>query len=432
MGHLKDAPRVGVDFLVPYARNAKTHSDEQIRKIADSIKQFGFINPVLIDEAGNVIAGHGRILAAQLLGMEEVPVAYVESMTETERRAYIIADNRLAELAQWDEQILQDELDALQALDFDIDILGFEPDPEEEDEADIIEDTPPAVPWQPKSLPGHVYQLGEHRLICGDSTQPETMQKLIEEQTIDLLLTDPPYNVEVGKCDRPHSKNNGIGIMNDKMEPEQYIKFLGHAFRAADEHMRGGAAFYVWYAGLHHIEVENGIRKTNWNLHEQLIWVKSHFVMGRNSDYQWMHECCLYGWKPGKHYFTDSRAEETVIEDAQIKSSTMKKGELIELCEKLLGQTQPKTVLRADKPDNADMHPTVKPQELLTRLIKNSSRRGENVLDPFGGSGSTLIACEQLGRRCFMAEIDPKYCDVIIDRWEAFTGEKAVDLNAAG
>ena len=185
--------------------------------------------------------------------------------------------------------------------------------------------------------------------------------------------------------------------------------------------------------GLHHIEFETAVRNVEvFKLHEQLIWVKSHFVLGRNSDYQWMHECCLYGWKTGaEHYFTDSRAESTVIEDEAVKLSTMKKGELIALCEKLMGLNKANTVLRADKPNAADLHPTVKPQELIAPLILNSTKKGWNVLDLFGGSGSTMIACQQTGRDCYMMELDPHYVDVIIQRWENFTGEKAVLLNAA-
>jgi DNA modification methylase len=215
------------------------------------------------------------------------------------------------------------------------------------------------------------------------------------------------------------------------MPESEFIPFLTAALWNAERSMRGGAAYYIWYAGLHHIEFESAVRAVeDFKLHEQLIWVKSHFVLGRNSDYQWMHECCLYGWKEGAaHYFTDSRAESTVIEDEAVKLSTMKKGDLIALCEKLLGQNQAGSVLRADKPNAADMHPTVKPQALLVPLIRNSSKRGWNVLDLFGGSGSTLIACEQTGRRCYMMELDPHYVDVIVARWEKLTGEKAVLLN---
>lgn len=267
--------------------------------------------------------------------------------------------------------------------------------------------------------------------MCGDSTDPNAVDDLLNGAEINLLLTDPPYNCDVGSCERPYSSNNGVGIMNDKMSEEEFIPFLSSALWNAARNMKEGAGYYIWYAGLHHIEFETAVRNVEvFKLHEQLIWVKSHFVLGRNSDYQWMHECCLYGWKTGaEHYFTDSRAESTVIEDKAVKLSTMKKGDIIALCEKLMGLNKPNTVLRADKPNAADLHPTVKPQELIVPLILNSTKKGWNVMDLFGGSGSTLIACEQTGRTCYMMELDPKYCDVIIQRWETFTGEKAQLLN---
>lgn len=236
--------------------------------------------------------------------------------------------------------------------------------------------------------------------------------------------------MNVGSNERPRSSHNGVFIQNDNMPEDEFISFLTKALGNANAYMEPGAGWYIWYAGLHHIEFESAVRNLpEWKLHEQLIWVKGHFVMGRNSDYQWMHEPCLYGWKQGaQHYFTNSRAEESVIEDKTAKLSTLKKGELIALCEKLMGADQETTVLQADKPNSADLHPTVKPQALLARLIQNSSKRGWPVLDLFGGSGSTLIACQQLGRICYMMELDPHYVDVIVSRWEAFTGKVAVKL----
>lgn len=426
MGEIKKTEKIKISALIPYEKNAKIHEGGQIQKIAASIREFGFINPILIDKDFNIIAGHGRVEAAKLIGMAEVPAVYVEGLTEAQRRAYILADNRLAELAAWDMEIVAEELEALQELDFDIDILGFDNAEEDDDTAEVKEDHAPEAPDTPKTKPGQMFRLGKHKLICGDSTDPETINKLMGETEADMLLTDPPYNVDVGNCERPHSSNNGIFILNDKMQTGDFINFLTKALKNADAHMKRGAAFYIWYAGLHHSEFEQSILNANFKIHEQLIWIKSHFVMGRNSDYQWMHECCFYGWKPGaEHYFTDSRAEETVIEDSKRKLSTLKKGELIELCEKLLGEHESTTALRADKPAAADLHPTVKPQELLATLIRNSSRKEWKILDPFCGSGSTLICAEQLGRVCYAAELDPKYCDVIINRWEQFTGQKA-------
>ena len=418
------------DALKPYPGNAKQHPAAQVDHIANSIREFGFRQPIVVDADNVIVIGHGRLMAAKQLGMETVPVVRADDLNEAQIKALRLADNKTNE-SEWDFTTLEAELAEL-ALEFDMSRFGFEDMPTDEaDDAEIVEDEPPEPPEEPTAKPGDVYQLGEHRLMCGDSTDPAAVDKLLDGAKIDLLMTDPPYNCDVGSCERPHSSNDGVHILNDAMPENEFIQFLTSALCNADSHMRGGSAYYIWYTGLHHIEFESAIRALeDFKLHEQLIWVKSHFVLGRNSDYQWMHECCLYGWKDGAaHYFTDSRAESTVIEDQAVKLSTMKKGDLIALCEKLLGQNQAGTVLRADKPNAADMHPTVKPQALIVPLIRNSSKRGWNVLDLFGGSGSTMIACEQTGRKCYMMELDPHYVDVIIARWEKLTGEQAVLLN---
>lgn len=429
MAEIKHVEQVDIDKLIPYVNNAKIHSETQITKIASSIREFGFVNPVLIDKDFNIIAGHGRVMAAKKLDMTQVPCLYVEGLTEAQRKAYILADNRLGELAEWDMELVTSELEMLQELDFDIDLTGFEL-PETEDDTEIEEDEYPEE-VETRCKKGDIWQLGKHRLICGDSTDQSIIDALMDGAEADLLLTDPPYNVNVGQCERPYSPNNEQYIKNDHMEEGTFIDFLTSALYNAKTHMRGGAAYYIWYAGLHHIEFESALRRIEeFKLHEQLIWVKTHFVLGRNSDYQWMHECCLYGWKTGApHYFTDSRAESTVIEDTNRKLNTLKKEELIQLCEHLMGQDKSTTILHAEKPMSAELHPTVKPQGLLAPLLINSSKRGDKVLDLFGGSGSTLIACEQLGRTCFMCELDPHYADVIIQRWESLTKEKAVLMN---
>lgn len=415
--------------LTPYENNAKQHPAEQVDHIANSIREFGFRQPIVIDAQGVVIVGHGRLMAAKKLGLETVPCVRADDLTEAQVNALRLADNKTNE-SEWDLLALGAELAEL-ALDFDMSRFGFEDmETDEVDDAEIVEDEPPEPPEEPTAKPGDVYQLGQHRLMCGDSTDPDAVDKLLDGAEIDLLMTDPPYNCDVGSNKRHYNKNN-VHILNDDMQENDFISFLASALWNADRHMKAGAAYYIWYAGLHHIEFESAVRALeDFKLHEQLVWVKSHYAIGLNSDYQWMHECCLYGWKDGAaHYFTDSRAESTVIEDEAVKLSTMKKGDLIALCEKLLGQNQAGTVLRADKPNAADMHPTVKPQALIVPLIRNSSKRGWNVLDLFGGSGSTLIACEQTGRRCYMMELDPHYVDVIVARWEKLTGEKAVLLN---
>jgi len=422
---------VPIRDIKPYKRNAKLHPTEQIEQIKKSITDYGFDDPIAVWN-NTIIEGHGRLIAALELGIETVPIIRLDHLTDEQRRAYALVHNKLTMNSGFDIELLNMELAELKSFDIDMEPFGFDIEEAPEEKKDMQEDDysadPPAVP---KSKVGDIYQLGNHRLICGDSTDAETINKLMDGAEADLLLTDPPYNCNVGNCERPNSSHNGEHIMNDSMPESVFIEFLTKALRNGADHMKAGAAYYVWYAGLHHIEFEGAIRNIpEFKIHEQLVWVKSHFVMGRNSDYQWMHELCLYGWKTGAaHYFIDSRSEATVIEDATAKLSTLKKGELIALCEKMMGITKSTTILRADKPNSADLHPTVKPQVLLGYQIKNSSKGGWNVLDLFGGSGSTLIACEQLGRNCFICELDPKYADVIIDRWETFTGKKAVKLN---
>ena len=410
--------------LTPYENNAKLHPEEQVEQIKRSIEQFGFRDPVAVWKDNTIIEGHGRLLAAMQLGLDSIPVIRLDDLTDAQRKAYALVHNQLTMNTGFDITRLTLELDKVK-LDFDMSVFGFD-NAEDDDDLPVAEVPAPEPPVEPLTRPGQIWQLGDHRLICGDSTNPEDVSALMDGEQADLLLTDPPYNVDVGSCDRPHSSHNNISILNDNMPQHDFIKFLTAALRNASEKMRGGGVYYIWYPGLRHIEFESALRNIkDFKLHEQLIWAKTHFVLGRNSDYQWSHECCLYGWKEGaKHYFTDSRAEQTVIEDRPLTS--MKKAELVELCSRLMGSTTSTTVLTAEKPNAAELHPTVKPQELLARLVKNSSKQGWLILDLFGGSGSTLISAEQLHRRCYMAELDPKYCDVILARWEALTGKKAV------
>lgn len=420
--------KLPLDELHPDPSNAKDHPEWQIEQIKASIETFGNLDPIGIWGKDNLIVeGHGRYEALKQLGYNEAECIRLDWLTDEERRAYALAHNKLTMNSGFIPDVLDLNLDAIGGIDMSL--FGFDVNQEEE-QINVVEDEPPEE-VETRCKLGDIWRLGQHRLMCGDSTDSENVSRLMEGETARLLLTDPPYNVNVGACERPHSSNNNVFIMNDSMNEEDFIGFLTKALKNADHHMSQGAAFYIWYAGLHHIEFERAVRNIEeFKLHEQLVWVKSHFVLGRNSDYQWMHEPCLYGWKRGEHYFTDSRAEGTVIEDKNIKLSTLKKGELIALCERWMGMNISTTILRADKPLSADMHPTVKPQELLCTLLKNSSQQGWNVLDLFGGSGSTLIACEQLKRKCFTMELDPHYCDVIIQRWENFTGQKAVKLNA--
>ena len=414
---------------IPYDKNAKIHDEDQVRNIANSIRRFGWQQDTVLTRDKVLVIGHGRRLAALELGCM-LPYHIVDKdadeLTEEDIRELRFADN-LTNESPWDYALGALDMKGLSFDGFDFDLSDFFA--EKEKEKVVEEDDVPEVPEEPTSKVGQMWILGRHRLICGDSTDMGTIDRLCGKDAADLLLTDPPYNVNVGNCDRPNSQNNNVHILNDSMKSDQFIEFLTKALLNASRHMRKGAGYYIWYAGLHHTEFESAILNVHdFKIHEQLVWVKSHFVLGRNSDYQWAHEPCLYGWKTGeRHYFTNSRKESTVIEDVRL--STLKKEELIDLCEKLMGEDMAVSVLRADKPIAAKQHPTVKPQKLLAELLKNSTKPNWNVLDLFGGSGSTLIACEQLGRTCFMAELDPKYCDVIIQRWEKFTGKKAVLLN---
>lgn len=431
-----EVTKVATDDLVEYENNANAHTSEQVDQIASSIREFGFNSPVLAwhDDKGRpvVVAGNGRLMAARKLGIRELPVVFVDHMSDEQRRAFGLVENQLTRLSEFDWEMLEQELLGISSIDmaeygfdvpidFDGDGHGGELEPITADEDEL----PDISPTRAKE--GQIWALGDHRLVCGDSTDPSVIEALMRDEVADLVLTDPPYNVDVGDCERPYSSNNGVHIMNDKMGEAEFVEFLTKALRNAEVAMRDGAAYYIFYTGLHHMEFEQSVRNVSrFKIHEQLVWVKSHFVLGRNSDYQWMHECCLYGWKDGApHYFVDSRSEATVFEDEDVKLSTMKKDDLIELCERLLGLDKASTVLRAEKPNAAELHPTVKPQRLLTYLIRNSSRKGETVLDLFCGSGSTIIACEQMGRKCMAVELDPHYADVAIERYERFTGKKA-------
>lgn len=409
-----------IEELIPYVNNPR-NNEEAIEFVAASIKEFGFKNPIIIDKNGVIIAGHTRHAAAKRLGLQKVPCIIADDLSEQQIKAFRLADNKTAEFATWDLEKLEIELEGID--DLEMADFGFEELEEEEDDIEPIEDDFDENP-EHMTERGQLWELGRHRLKIGDSTIEEDVADLIGGGTIDLMLTDPPYNVNVGKCGRPSPSKNNIGIENDNMSEKDFIEFLTKAMRNAANNMKAGAAYYIFYAGLHHIEFQRTIENIKeFKLHEQLIWVKDAIVLGRNSDYQWMHEPCLYGWKEGAaHYFTDSRSEATVIEDKGVKLSTLKKSELIELCEKMMGLDKPSTIIRSGKSIGEFNHPTIKPQALLCYLMKNSSRKGENVLDLFGGSGSTMIAAEQLGRNCFLMEIDEHFADIIINRYIQFKG----------
>lgn len=385
-----------VSELIPYARNARTHSDEQIARIASSIKEFGWTNPILIDGENGIIAGHGRVLAARKLGLEKVPTIELSGLTEAQKRAYIIADNRLALDAGWDEEMLKLEFAELEKEGFELSKTGFSDEEIDEMMADLdrevdgVEDIEtPEPPKNPKTKRGEIWILGTHRLMCGDSTSVEDVKEVMGGGLADLWLTDPPYNVAYqGKT------KDALTIQNDEMDDESFRRFLVSAYDAADSVLKEGAAFYIWHADSEGFNFRGACRDIGWKVRECLIWSKNAFVLGRQ-DYQWQHEPCLYGWKDGAaHHWYSDRSQTTILE--------------------------------FDRPNRNAEHPTMKPVGLFQYLIGNSTKPGDIVLDSFGGSGTTLIACEQSGRSARILELDPCYCDVIIERWQNLTGQRAV------
>jgi len=408
-----------IDEINPYENNPR-NNEEAIPYVMESIKKFGFKNPIIIDKNGTVICGHTRLESAKRLGLEEVPTIMADDLTEEQIKAFRLADNKVSEYATWDFEKLADELEGI--IDLDMSELGFDFDIEEEPEVELIEDAVPEPPKEAKSKPGEIYQLGNHYLMCGDSTSEEDVEKLMHGAKADLVVTDPPYNVNI-------SNSQGMTIENDNMGNEQFLDFLTKAFKCMNNSLKEGGAFYIWFASREHINFERALNNNDLIVRQELIWNKSSLVLSRQ-DYQWKHEPCLYGWKDGAgHYFIDDRKQTTVIEDKKPDIKKMKKEEMQALLEEIYSDKISTTIINEDRPSVNDLHPTMKPVKLMARLIKNSSKMGESVLDLFGGSGSTLMTCEQLGRKCYTMEYDPIYVDVIINRWETFTGEKAKKIN---
>ena len=409
---------IKIEKLKPYEKNARKHQKADVDTIKASIKEFGMCDPIGIwGEKNIIVEGHGRLMALKELGYEEVPCIRLDFLSDEQRRAYALAHNKTAEMSDWDFDLLDSELDNI--LDIDMTDFGFEI---KEEEAEVIEDDyEVTVPEEPKAKLGDIYQLGGHRLMCGDSTKTEDVAKLMDGDFADLVVTDPPYNVAI-------ENSKGMTIENDDMESKQFKDFLTDCFVNLERSLKAGGAFYVWYASREHINFEQALNEAGLKVREQLIWNKNTFVLGRR-DYHWKHEPCLYGWKDGeKHFFIDDRTQSTVFEDKGIDIKKLKKEKMAELLKEFLSDRCSTTIINEDKPSVNDLHPTMKPIKLIARLVKNSSRQDEIVLDLFGGSGSTLITCEQLNRSCRVMEYDPKYVDVIIDRWEQFTGKKAVLL----
>ena len=381
--------------LKEYKHNAKEHPQEQVDQIAESIAVFGMNDPIAIDEDNTIIEGHGRLLAIKQLAKageydeETVPVIRLTHLTDQQKKAYILAHNKLTMNTGFDIDVLNDELATI--TEFDMSDFGFadievdKPDPKDDNYAE-------PVPVEPKSKPGQIYQLGRHRLMCGDATDINDVEKLMDGALADILVTDPPYNVdyEGGTSDK-------LTIQNDKQEDGAFLDFLAEAFYCANTAMKPGAAFYIWHADSEGYNFRSACKHVGWDIRQCLIWNKDSLVMGRQ-DYQWKHEPCLYGWKDGAAHTWNSDRKQT-------------------------------TVIDFDRPKRNDIHPTMKPIGLFDYLIQNSSKKGNLVLDTFGGSGTAIMACEQDGRTCYTMELDPRYVDATIDRWETFTGEKAVLLN---
>lgn len=407
-----------VSELAPYAKNPR-NNDGAVDAVAASIREFGFKVPIILDRNNEIVAGHTRLKAAKRLGLTEVPCIIADDLTPEQVRAFRLADNKVAELAEWDFETLAQEMEAL-ADDFNMEDFGFDMSEfETEEQPEVVEDEGEPEHVATICQKGQVWQLGEHRLMCGDSTKAEDIAKLMNGEQADMVVTDPPYNVAyVGKT------ADALTIQNDSMSSRNFYQFLYDAFVEISKAIKPGGAIYVWHASMESINFIASFQAAGFYLSQMLVWNKNTLVLGRN-DYHWKHEPCLYGWKEGAaHYFTPDRTQSTVIEDKP-NINQMSKDELKTLCKQLLEPQVPVSVIDEDKPAASEDHPTMKPIKLFARQIANSSRPGEIVLDTFGGSGTTIMAAEQLNRKARLMELDPHYCDVIIARWEKFTGLQA-------
>ena len=367
--------------LIPYINNPRNNT-EAIDKVASSIKNFGFKVPIVIDSSNEIITGHTRLKAAEKLKIEEVPCIIADDLNDAQVKAFRIADNKVAEFSNWDMELLKIELEELSFENFDMGDFGFDDMDFEFDSKEAVEDdfnVEENIPEEPISKYGQIYKLGRHRLMCGDSTKVEDVEKLMNGDKADLLITDPPYNVDyVGKT------KDSLKIGNDNMNNEEFEQFLFNAFNVANTFMREGAVFYIWHADSKALTFRSACNDVGWKVRQCLIWNKNSIVMGRQ-DYHWKHEPCLYGWKYGAaHTWNSDRKQSTVID--------------------------------YNKPSKNGEHPTMKPIGLFDYQIKNNTRKGNKVLDLFAGSGTTIIACEQNDRNAYCMELNPKYINVIIKR----------------
>ena len=386
---------IDIADLIPYDRNPR-RNDMAVDDVAESMEQVGYITPIVIDENRQILAGETRCKALKKRHVKRDKVLQVFGLTEEQKKKYRLLDNKVGEIAEWDAELLAGELEEVDFGDFD---FGFDDLMAELTDSSDISDNPlsPAVeddhelvlPDEPKAKRGDIYQLGAHRLMCGDSTDPADVARLMDGKAADLLLTDPPYNVN-------YEGGTGLTIQNDNMEDAAFRKFLRDAFACADGVMKPGAAFYIWHADSEGYNFRGACHDIGWQVRQCLIWNKNALVLGRQ-DYQWKHEPCLYGWKGGaSHTWLSDRTQTTVLD--------------------------------FDKPTRSEIHPTMKPIGLFDYQIRNSCPVGGAVLDLFNGSGTTIMACEQNGRSAYTMELDPRYVDAAIDRWETFTGKKAIKL----
>ena len=382
---------ISTDKLVPYVNNARTHSAEQILKLRSSLREFGFVNPIIIDKDFNVIAGHGRLMAAKEEGINEVPCVFADFLTEAQKKAYILADNRMAMDAGWDEELLKIEMEELQNLGYDLGYTGFDEkelaelfgiDDKEVEDDDF--DLTAALEKASFVEKGDVWFVGKHKLMCGDATSSEDVSKLMEDKKANLILTDPPYNVAFKSSD-------GLTIQNDSMGNNDFYNFLYSSFKNMAEHLENGGAAYIFHADTEGLNFRKAFIDAGFHLAGCCIWVKDSLVLGR-SDYQWQHEPVLYGFmQNGKHPWYSDRKQTTIW--------------------------------NFDKPKKNSNHPTSKPLDLLAYPIKNSTQAYAIVIDTFGGSGSTLMACEQMNRICYTMELDEKYASVILRRYVVDTND---------
>ena len=385
------------DSLIPYARNAKQHSDAQVAQIAASIREFGWGAPILVDGQNNVIAGHGRLLAARKLGLAEVPVVPMDHLTDTQRRALILADNKIGENASWEDELLGIELAELKEAGFDLGLTGFSPEEWEaliagENATDGLtdDDAVPEVTETPISKTGDVWLLGEHKLLCGDATKSEDYQTLLGDELVDMTFTDPPYNVNYANTAKDKMRGTNRPILNDNLG-DGFGAFLVAACQNILTVTKG--AVYIAMSSSELDTLQSAFRTAGGKWSTFIIWAKNTFTLGR-ADYQRQYEPILYGWRDGTDHFW-------------------------------CGARDQGDVWNIKKPQKNDLHPTMKPVELVERAVRNSSKTQDIVLDPFGGSGTTLIACEKTGRRARLIELDPQYVDVIVRRWQDYTGQAA-------